>query len=172
MVLVNMSRRGMTMPMAMRGVVVMIVIHPQQENADPVYHEAEDRHENRLVESDRHGGKETTGALDRHPQRKQGQQQRPGKAGESIHLSGSKGEAPIESVAPRVGITDDRDPQRARMRSHVESVSQQGHRAEGDSSGNLDHHHEPGEQDDPPGSLFSFADYVLSERVILICAVY
>ena len=36
--------------------------------------------------------------------------------------------------------------------------------------GDLDHHHEPGEQDDPPGSLLSFADYVLSERVIMICA--
>ncbi len=145
-----------------------VMVSPQYQYRRAVNDEAEDSHENGLIERDLHRRDEAVHALPDHHDRESCEQHGPGIAAERVDLPCSEAEILVVSMPAGVDIGKGIDAQRSRVRGHVQAVRQQRHGSEDDPRGDLDHHHGRGNRDHDEGARFSRSLQMLAERVRML----
>ena len=70
-------------------------------------------------------------------------------------------------MPPRIHVGEQGNPQRRRMRRHVQPICQQGHRTKHDPRRDFHDHHRGRNNDDPESTSLPLALRVLSEHVIV-----
>jgi hypothetical protein len=148
--------------------MLMIVLVTQNEHRNTIDDQSEESNEDRRVEGDLHGIDKSFDAFPRHNQRKKCKQNCPGKATQRIDLSGSECVSLVMGVTPGVNIGKYIDAESGRMRAHVQTVGQQGHRTKEDAGCDFDNHHDPGNGDDNDGANLTRTFLVLPEPMAVL----
>lgn len=158
----------MVMTVFMRMVVVMLMMSmvvgmPENQRADAVYHQTDNRDGNGLIEDNGNGMQEAHDAFIGHDEGKEREQRGTGEGGERIDFACSETEAGVVGVFSCEDVGDVAEEQREGMGGHVQAIGEQGHGAVHDTGGDFDGHHGEGNQDDDEGALFPGAGDVLPE---------
>ena len=139
-------RMSMGMPVSV-AMVVMMSVFAQQEDAGHIDHEPDDGDQHRFIKGDGQGIDQALNRLPDHEQGHQPQHDGARVAAKDFHLSDPEGETAIPGVLAGIAIGKDRKAERASVGRHMPAIGQKRHRVEPYTGGNLQHHHDEGEQD-------------------------
>ncbi len=165
-------RMIVTMPMPVLVIVRVpvrdvVAVRAEDHHRQPVDDQPDHRHRDRVAVADLDRVQEAFDALDHHEHREADEQQRAREAGQRVDLARAEAVAAVEGVASGVGVGHRGQPERDRVRAHVQPVGEQRHRPEGDAGDDLDHHGEHGDHHDDPRAPLARPRQVLAEAVVV-----
>ncbi|MNH99001.1 hypothetical protein D3C73_517540 [compost metagenome] len=166
-VITMMTGMAMAAMMSMVAAVMMIVVIAQQPGAEQVYGQADDGHEDRLIEIDRHRICQAHEAFPGDEQHHQRQHHSTGETGEITQLAGPKGVTRVLRIAPCIHIGQRRDQHGSGMGGHVPAIGRQRHRPEDRAGDDFRHHHRGGQRNDQP-DLTLVALMIRAEKHVLM----
>ena len=136
---------AMVVPMSVLGI-------EEQPGAQKVHAEADDRHDDRLLEADGDRREQADDRLVADQERDQRQDQGARKSSKVAELAGAVREAGIVGVAAGEVVGQGRDAEGGRVGRHVPPVGHERHRPEDRAGDDLGHHHDRRQTDDDPGA--------------------
>ena len=133
---------------------VMMGIVFEQERADQIHRQANDRHPDGLVELD---GQRVQHAMERLPGHQQGDHGEDDGAGEASQysdFSGAEAVARVGGVAAAEGVSQGGDDKGGHVRAHVPAIGQERHGVENGAGRDFHHHHGSRDGDDDSRAPF------------------
>src|SRR5215813_353963 len=139
------------MPMVMMPVPVAMRAAAKHERARDIDAKPECCDRNRLDILDRHRRQEAQHRLVTDQERDHHQHDSAGESRKVAELAGPEAETCIFGMPARVAVGDGGEPERSRVREHVQAIGNERDRAEQQFADDLGHHHDAAERDDAPG---------------------
>ena len=164
-------RMPVILVMRVRRVMMMLVpvsLRVQNNHADAIHNQPEDRHEDRLVEYNLNRVEQPRDTFKGHEQREDREQYRTRKTSERVHLAGAKAVATVARVAASIGIGKGGDAQRRRVRCHMQAVCQQSHGAKDNAGDQFDHHHNRCYGNNEKRSAFAGPALILRKGMLML----
>ncbi|SVK50670.1 Uncharacterised protein [Acinetobacter baumannii] len=150
-------------------VMMMVAAAAQQPGAEQVDGQPDRADGDGFVVMNRAGIQQPLPRLKQHQRRHQHQQHCAGVTGQHFDLPGAEAEAAILGQPACGAVSQHRQAQGQRVRTHVPAVGQQRHRVKQPAAGDLDSHHTGGEYHRPSG--VSFGQWVTIVKNVAVLAV-